>query len=153
MALFGISNDILMTLSFIMIALSMAIVLVSSFILNSLSKKKTKEEHVAGDVMGLLEGLRQGKDIWKEIESQGEVTPKPNLAISQHEITLKQLLIGKFKPVIEKQLKSKVEIKDFNAKGDNFLALIEVVGAKKSKIKLLLVLDSSGKILDFKRVK
>jgi len=153
MALFGIPNEILIILSGIMIFISVLVIIVSIYVLNALSKKKTKEEHVAGDVMGLLEGLKQGKDIWKEVEEAEKSAPKPNLAISQHEVTLKQLLICKFKPVIEKQLKTKVEIKDFNAKGENFLALIEVIGAKKAKIKLLLVLDSGGKILDFKRVK
>jgi hypothetical protein len=50
--------------------------------------------------------------------------------------------------MIERQLKMRVEMKDFNAKGENFLALTEISGSK-----FLFVLDSSGKIVDYKRVK
>jgi hypothetical protein len=37
---------------------------------------------------------------------------------------------------------------DFNAKDENFLALIDISG-----VKILLTLDSSGKIIDYKKVK
>ncbi len=88
-------------------------------------------------VLKRLDDLRLGKGV-----------PQQKLEIKKEEFSLKKLLIDKFKPVIEKQLKTKVVIKDFNAKENNFLVLVEISGKK-----LLLVLDSSGKIIDYKKVK
>lgn len=128
--LFGFS---LLEASFLLIGFSLFLIFVCFVVLFFVSKKKAHVELV----LKRLSDLESGKK-----ESQ------PKLVIKKEEFSLKKLLIDKFKPVIEKQLKTKVVIKDFNAKGNNFLALIEV-----SNKKLLLVLDSSGNIIDYKKVK
>ena len=67
--------------------------------------------------------------------------------IRPDELSLKEMLVNKFKPIIEKQLQTKIEVKDFSARGDNFVSHILVQGHE-----LELTLDSSGKIVDYKRL-
>jgi len=122
-------------LSFSIIAISIIVIVISLVVLFIL---KSKEEKKASEILLRLSALRDNK----------VVLSKPTLAIKKDELSLKKLLIDKFKPVIEKQLKTSVDILDFNAKGETFLVLIMAAGAK-----LLLVLDSSGKIVDYKKVK
>ncbi|HNV01059.1 MAG TPA: hypothetical protein PKK60_01370 [archaeon] len=119
--------------SLFIIFLSIAIIFVCLIILFF----KNSEEKKAAQVIKHLSDLRVGKVVKKE---------QPILEIKKSEISLKKMLVDKFKPIIEKQLKSKVNIVDFNGKEDSFLALVEVSG-----VKLLLVLDSSGKIIDYKK--
>lgn len=146
MALFGLTQAFLVQISLIIIALCVAVVVVAVVAYAYFSKKsRTPEELTASHVLKHLEIIRKGGAVSNPVK---EEKSKITLEINSGEITLKQMLISKFKPIIERQLKSKIEIKDFNAKGDQFLALILVGG-----VKLLLVLDSSGKILDYKRVK
>lgn len=125
----------LVAISILIIIISIAIIIVCIIILFL----KSSEEKKAREVLKHLDNLRDSK-IQKK--------PLPILEIKKDELSLKKLLIEKFKPSIENQLKTKVIIVDFNAKGENFLALIEVSGTK-----LLLVLDSSGKIIDYKKSK
>lgn len=73
---------------------------------------------------------------------------KNDFVIEKSEVSLKNLLVKKFKPKIESQLGAKVNIIDFNAKGDSFLALVEL-----SDVRVILSLDSSGKIVDYRKVK
>ena len=146
MALFGLEQAFLVQVSAIIIAACFAVIVLALAAYVYFSRKnRTPEELTASHVLRHLEAIRKGGAVQKA--EKGE-KPKPSLEIKGDELTLKQMLTTKFKPVIERQLKSKVEIKDFNAKGDQFLALILVGG-----VKLLLVLDSSGKIVDYKRVK
>ena len=63
------------------------------------------------------------------------------------ETSLKGLLIKKFKPKIEAQLGTKIDIVDFSVKGNEFFALTEISG-----VRVVLSLDSSGKIFDYKKV-
>ncbi|NMA44264.1 MAG: hypothetical protein GX950_00415 [Candidatus Diapherotrites archaeon] len=125
----------LVTISLIILLISFLIIIVSVIIL----LLKSSDEKKATEVVKHLDNLRENKFEEKEV---------PVLEIKKDELSLKKLLIEKFKPSIEKQLKTKVEVTDFNAKGNNFLALIDVNGTK-----LLLVLDSSGKIIDYKKSK
>jgi signal transduction histidine kinase len=120
--------------SLIVIGISIILILVCLIVLFIDSRKN---KHVSL-VLQHLDKLKEGDNT----------KPVSKLEIKKEEFSLKKLLIDKFKPIIEKQLKTKVEIKDFNAKGDNFLALVVVSGKK-----LLLVLDSSGKIIDYKKSK
>jgi len=128
--LFGFS---LLEASFLLIAFSLFVIIICLIVLFFLSRKRAHAEMV----LKRLDDLRLGKGV-----------PQQKLEIKKEEFSLKKLLIDKFKPVIEKQLKTKVVIKDFNAKENNFLVLVEISGKK-----LLLVLDSSGKIIDYKKVK
>ncbi len=128
-------NMDLVTLSLVIIFISLAIIVVCIILLFL----KSSEEKKAAEVLKHLENLRGAKFEKKVV---------PILEIKKDELSLKKLLIEKFKPSIEKQLKTKIEVIDFNAKGNNFLALIDVSGTK-----LLLVLDSSGKIIDYKKSK
>ncbi len=127
-------NLSIIQLSMIVIVVSFLIIIICLLVLFI----KSREKKQIVEVLKKLDDLRDEK-----------VKPQiKKLEIKKDEFSLKNLLIDKFKPVIEKQLKTKVEIKDFNAKGENFLALVEV-----SQKKLLLVLDPSGKIIDYKKVK
>lgn len=125
----------LVSISVIIIIISVLIIVVCLVIIYL----KNSDEKKASQVLTHLNSLRSEKVIKKE---------QPSLEIKKGELSLKKLLINKFKPIIEKQLKTKVNIVDFNAKEENFLALVEVSGTK-----LLLVLDSSGKIIDYKKSK
>ncbi len=125
----------LVLISLIIIVLS-ALIIVICFVILVL---KNAEEKKASQVLKHIDFLREEKVVEK---------PKPVLEIKKEELSLKKLLTSKFKPIIEKQLKAKINFVDFNAKGENFLALVEVSGTK-----LLLVLDSSGKIIDYKKSK
>jgi hypothetical protein len=80
--------------------------------------------------------------------SQKEKADVSTLQISKGEVSLKNLLIKKFKPKIESQLGTKIEVIDFNAKGNSFLALVDI-----SDVRVILSLDSAGKIIDYKKVK
>ena len=146
MALFGLEQAFLVQLSLAIIGICVVVIVaaIAAYVYFS-RKSRTPEELTASHVLKHLETIRKGGTVPKPSK---EEKPKASLEIKGDELTLKQMLTTKFKPVIERQLKSKVEIKDFNAKGNQFLALILVGG-----VKLLLVLDSSGKIVDYKRVK
>ncbi|MFA5125516.1 MAG: hypothetical protein WC462_00755 [archaeon] len=123
----------LIVISFVIIAVSLMIIF--------LNRKKTLEEKHAEKILHDLELLKQGMQLEKS-------KPMPKLEIKKGETSLKALLVKKFKSKIEQQLNAKVNVLDFNAKEDNFLALIEISG-----VKLLLTLDASGKIVDYKKVK
>ena len=115
---------------------------------------RTDEEKTAQHIMNHLDLIRAGKwaSTQKSVDSKTKqpvsVSAKKSFEIKGDELTLKKMLITKFKPLIEKQLNMKVEMKDFNAKGDKFFALTVISGSK-----FLFDLDSSGKILAYKRVK
>jgi preprotein translocase subunit SecG len=102
--------------------------------------KKTPEQKHAQEIAKKVLLLHEGKIQPKKQEQK--------LAIKKGETSLKSLLIKKYKPKIESQLGSGVEVLDFNAREANFLVLVEVAGAK-----LLLKLDASGNILDYEKPK
>ena len=135
-----LSNELIFQLALIIILISLVIIALSVFII--LNKKRTVEEKKAQVILDTLRTLKEGKTV----TSTKPAAPK--LEIKKEESSLKAMLIKKFKPKIEAQLSSKVTVFDFNAKEENFLVLVEVSG-----VRLLLTLDSSGKILDYKKVK
>ncbi|MDD3159483.1 MAG: hypothetical protein PHQ98_00770 [Candidatus ainarchaeum sp.] len=63
-------------------------------------------------------------------------------------LSLKQLLINKFKPIIESQLKTRIVVIDFKSEDKNFSTIIEI-----DTKRLQLTLDSFGNIIDYKRLK
>ncbi len=75
-------------------------------------------------------------------------SPSKEIDFDKTQSSLKTLLIKKFKPKIESQLGSKVNIIEFNSAESKLTALIEI-----ADVKILLSLDSSGKIIDYKKVK
>jgi thioredoxin-related protein len=131
---FELTTELLVNFSLILIAISILIIIVSLFIIS----RKSQEEKSISEVISLL----------KNIKKEDNVVQK-NIEFSIHsgEVSLKDRLKKKFQPKIESQLKTKVEMLDFNAQDKNFLALISISG-----LKILLTLDSSGKIIDYKKI-
>lgn len=99
--------------------------------------------------------------IFKKKKSEGKVLDKKKEGIvekvenakkentsekKEPTISLKDILIKKFSPKIDAQLKTKINILDFKSKGNDFEALIEVEGTR-----LTIILDNSGKIIDYKK--
>ncbi len=153
------NDSLLISVASIIILLSVVLIVIAIIILLVFGRG-TREERAAKRILGHVKKIKSGKvkPVLQEKEEnivakQGMPKEsvslpgkKEKLVIKKEEFSLKQMLVKKFKPIIEKQLKTEIEIIDFNAKEDNFLALINVGGAK-----LLLVLDSSGKIIDYKK--
>ncbi len=138
---FGFSNEIIVQVSFGAIILAL-IVIVAAIITLFLRRRKTIEEKHADHILKTLSALKEGKEI------QVKSGSKKDFAINKDETSLKQMLIKKFKPKIEQQLSTKINVLDFNAKDNKFLALVEI-----SEVRILLTLDPSGKILDYKKIK
>jgi hypothetical protein len=134
----NISRELLIDFSIVIIIIAITIFLISIILLLIFSRKSS-EEKVALQIISNMKNLKDGK-------KQFETTKKPNV-IKETEVNLKQLLIKKFKPIIEKQLKSNIIINDFKASDEKFFVKITVQGNN-----LELVLDSSGKIIDYKRI-
>jgi hypothetical protein len=128
-----ITTDLLINFSVILIILAVIVIGVSLFIFY----RKTNEEKFASEILVRL----------KDMEHKGVVQSNVSLEIQPHETSLKDRLKKKFQPKIESQLNTKVNIIDFNAKGQDFLSLVDVSG-----IRILLTLDSSGKIIDYKKI-
>ena len=135
MAMELLTTELLTNAALVLLAAS-AIVIIASLAVLSL---KSREESEAKRILRQLEKMKKGKKPAKE---------KKMLKIKPGETSLKDMLTQKFMPRIEAQLKTKVKVLDFNAKEDNFLALIDISG-----VKLLLTLDQAGKIIDYKKVK
>jgi len=156
-AMFGMD---VFSLSIILIIIAV-IVIAISIIVNIIFTKKSKEEAVAVAVLknvdliakGKLvpkskaeekkEGIKEGKEEEKKEE---KIVAVEKTTAKNDGITLKEHLSQKFQPLIEKQLKTKIKLLDFSGKGNQFQALVEVGG-----VKVLLILDSSGKIIDYKK--
>lgn len=74
------------------------------------------------------------------------VPPQPSINTIKTDNSLKALLITKFQSKIESQLSDRVEIKDINSQGENYLARIVIAG-----VEMVLTLDNAGKIIDYKK--
>jgi hypothetical protein len=149
----------LVDLSFLIIGIALVLIIVS-FIILFLINKKSKEERTASKIIKNISLIRKGK---LKIKNGSKEIVKPNkekkviiaekealgdkMEIKSTELSLKQLLIKKFTPKIEKQLHTKIKVIDFNAKKNNFITKINVQGHD-----LELELDSSGKIVDYKNL-
>ncbi|MFA6064687.1 MAG: hypothetical protein WCW44_00190 [archaeon] len=146
MGFFGLDNNLLVLISVAVIVISLIVIIAGIFII---LKRKSAEEKHAEKILVSLKLLKEGKKIDSKQDSKSsEKAPSPSLEIRKEETSLKQLLIKKFKPKVEQQLGSKIEVLDFNAKENNFLLLALISG-----VKILLTLDASGKIIDYKKVK
>jgi hypothetical protein len=149
----------LVDLSFLIIGLALILIIISAIIL-FLVNKKSNEEKTAAKILKNISLMRKGKLKLKKDSKENVVPVKEKkvvitkkektsekMEIKPTEISLKQLLIKKFKPKIEKQLRTKIKVIDFNAKKNNFVTKINVQGHD-----LELELDSSGKIIDYKNL-
>jgi type II secretory pathway pseudopilin PulG len=150
----NISRELLIDFSMVIIIIAITIFLISIILLLAFSRKSS-EEKVALQIISNMKNLKDGKKQFETTNDSGvektktsefETTKKPSV-IKETEVNLKQLLIKKFKPIIEKQLKSNITINDFKASNEKFFVKITVQGNN-----LELVLDSSGKIIDYKRI-
>lgn len=130
---------IVLTISFIFFVIGIIIFFVFA--------KKSREEKIASKLVLEINLMKTGKKkvLEEKVKSSNKIDVENQ--IKKGETSLKQLLIDKFKPLIEKQLKSKIDIIDFNARKENFVVKINVQGNK-----LELILDSSGQIVDYKRL-
>jgi len=125
------------------------IIIAISILVNIVFTKKSKEEAVATTVLKNVKLIEKGKLVpkTKEDKKKEEKIVATEKTVAKTEgVTLKEHLSQKFQPKIEKQLKTKVKLLDFSGEGNKFKALIEVGG-----VKVLLILDSSGKIIDYKK--
>ncbi|MDD3084227.1 MAG: hypothetical protein PHP82_04350 [Candidatus ainarchaeum sp.] len=134
----SLNNTQIIDLSITIIIISIIIIIFSGLIL-IFFLRKTREEKIAEKIVFEMNLIKKGKKFLLKEDKKNY--------IKDGELNLKQLLTKKFKPLIEKQLKSQVIIEDFNAKENNFVTKINVQGNK-----LELILDSSGKIIDYKRL-
>jgi len=133
----------------VLIIIIAVIIIALSIIVNVFVSRKSIEEAVATKVLKNIKLIENGKLKPKTIEEEKKeekIFPTPKVNAKTDGVSLKEHLSEKFKPKIEKQLKTKIKLLDFNGKGDQFNALIEVGG-----VKVLLILDASGKIIDYKK--
>ena len=143
-----ITTDFLVQISLSVLSFAIIVILASLAYL-FLSNKKTLEEKKASNIFKKIEQLKKGNlvlaqtnknDSTKSVSSKG-------IDFNKTDSSLKSLLVKKFKPKIESQLGSKVNIVEFNSSDNKLTALIQI-----ADVKILLSLDSSGKIIDYKKV-
>ncbi len=173
-ALPSLSPDYLVNLSLWVIIFCAVIVVILLVIIFFYSRKSATHKK-AKEVLASLDAIKKGKKVLtpisqkevlsdavydrkieeakeklrEAVKSDGVVVKNESKRMdSKDETSLKSLLIKKFKPKIETQLGTKVNIIDFSVKGGEFFALTEVSG-----VKVMLSLDSGGKIFDYKKVK
>ena len=133
----------------IMLIIIAVIIIAISIIVNVFVTRKSGEEAVAGTILKNVKLIKTGKlkpKTQKEIKADEKVVKEEEKNAKDKGVSMKEHLSKKFKPKIEKQLNTKVDLIDFKGKGSDFHALVEVGG-----VKILLVLDSSGKIIDYKK--
>lgn len=113
------------------------------FILN----RKSIEQQKAINLLKKVEDIRKKGSIINNSSKEKIKTEliKEN-SNKDEKISLKNILIKKFGPKIESQLQTKVEIVNLVSKGDNFEVLVNI-----GETKLTLIIDNSGKIIDYKK--
>jgi hypothetical protein len=156
--IFGLSYYFI---SIIFLVLS-AIIIVVSLGLKFIVNRKSVEEKTAEKILKQVNNIKNGKPLSskeknsekkksgnkKEDEETDEKEKKESVGEKKVDSSLKEVLIKKFKPKIESQLKTRVNILEIKGKDSRFDVLVEVSG-----VKITLILDSSGKIIDYKREK
>lgn len=142
-----ITTEFLVEISLSIITFSI-IVIIGALAFLFLSNGKTEEEKKAGSILKKIEQLRKSNISKENTISPTQAMNSQKIDFEKTDSSLKGLLIKKFKPKIESQLGSKVNILEFNSVNGKLTALIDL-----SDIKILLSLDSSGKIIDYKKVK
>jgi len=141
-----ITTDFLVQVS-INVLIFAIVVIIGSLVYLFFSNKKTEEEKKALSIFKKIEQLKKAKHSHKTETHSIESTSK-EMDFDKTQSSLKTLLVKKFKPKIESQLGSKINIIEFDSSNNKLTALIEI-----SDVRILLSLDSSGKIIDYKKVK
>lgn len=139
-----ITTEFLVQISLMVISFSI-IVIFAALAFLFFSNNKTEEEKKASSILKKVEQLKKSNS---SKEKEVTVPVKDKIDFEKTDSSLKGLLVKKFKPKIESQLGSKVNILEFNSTNGKLTALIDI-----SEVKILLSLDSSGKIIDYKKVK
>lgn len=143
-----ITTQFLVQISLIVLSFATVVILASLAYL-FFSNRKTLEEKKASSILKKIEQLKKGNlvlpqanksDFSKSVSGKG-------IDFNKTDSSLRSLLVKKFKPKIESQLGSKVNIVEFNSSGSELTALIQI-----ADVRILLSLDSSGKIIDYKKV-
>jgi len=144
-----ITTDFLVQVSMSIISFSI-IVIIGCLIFLLFSSKKTVEEKKATNIFKKIEQLKKvnSGSVQKEKVEVSKPSPSKDIDFEKTQSSLKGLLIKKFKPKIESQLGSKVNILEFNSNDNKLTVLIEI-----AQVKILLSLDSSGKIIDYKKIR
>jgi hypothetical protein len=143
-----ITTQFLVQISLAVLSFAIVVILASLAYL-FLSNKKTIEEKKATNILNKIEQLKKVNFVSAK-NSKADSTKSASIKgidFDKTDSSLKGLLIKKFKPKIESQLGSKVNILEFNSIDNKLTALIQIVD-----VKILLSLDSSGKIIDYKKV-
>jgi hypothetical protein len=152
----NLTNEDVIVLSAQIIIIAIIIVVISILIF-ILKTRKSKEEAHAHSILKKVRQLKSGnlKEIKnEEIKELGKTSKKEDKNTEKKEdvkekkkgISIKDILIKKFKPKIESQLGTSIEILDFVSKGGDFEAKINVEGTD-----LTIIIDNSGKIIDYKK--
>jgi hypothetical protein len=138
-AIASVPTDFIVNISLMVIALSFVIIAIA-IIIYLLKNRKSDEEKKIDHVLRHVDLIRGGKAGSKE---ENEPVQIPDLSI-------KEMLVKKFKPKLESQVGSTVKVVDLRAAEDSktFVAAVEISG-----VKLSIVLDPSGKIIDYKKEK
>lgn len=82
------------------------------------------------------------------VEISGAPTVDASAFVPSGDVSLKDMLLKKFQPKIESQLGDKIIAHDIRPADANFELLVEVSG-----VTMILLVDASGKILDYKKVR
>ena len=142
-----ITTDFLIQISISVLTFSIGVIILSLIYL-LLSNKKTDEEKKATNILKKVELLKKTNSSSSKGKNESIKSPSKEIDFDKTQSSLKTLLNKKFKPKIESQLGSKVNIIEFNSSESKLTALIEI-----ADVRILLSLDSSGKIIDYKKVK
>jgi hypothetical protein len=143
-----ITTQFLVEISLAVLSFAIIVILASLAYL-FLSNKKTIEEKKASSILKKIEQLKKGNLVSTQNNKVGSTKSASvkGIDFNKTDSSLKGLLVKKFKPKIESQLGSKVNIVEFNSTDNKLTALIQI-----ADVKILLSLDSSGKIIDYKKV-
>lgn len=139
-----ITTEFLVEISLSIISFSIAVIF-AALVYLFFTSGKTPEEKKADNIIKKMDLLK--KSNYSKANEENISIQSAKSDFEKTDSSLKGLLIKKFKPKIEAQLGSKIDILEFKLTEKGLTALIDV-----SEIKILLSLDSSGKIIDYKKV-
>lgn len=143
---FELTNEEILIFSIQIIILAIMIFILAVIIF-FIFNKKSREQKEAANLLKKVEAIRKKGDLQntnKEDKLKNEI--KKESSNKDEKISLKNILIKKFGPKIEDQLQTKIEIIDLISKGENFEVLANI-----NETKLTLIIDNSGKIIDYKK--
>lgn len=137
-----VARSSIMGFSVAVIAFSFVLIAAAAVIYLFRNRKSEDEKHVES-VLNKVALIKSGKAFESPEKIVGGESPVSDVSI-------KEMLVKKFKPKLEAQVGSAVNVIDLKAaeNSKNFVAHVEISG-----VKLAIVLDTSGKIIDYKKEK